>query len=543
MSGIGKGITTSSIARILKDRGLTVAPVKIDPYINVDAGTMNPTEHGEVFVTDDGFETDQDIGNYERFLDERLSGTHSITTGQVYSAVIQRERNLEYDGRCVEAVPDIPNEVIRRLNEVAKQHDADVVLVEIGGTVGEYQNSLYLETARMLRQLHPGHVAVALVSYLPVPRSIGEMKTKPTQQAVRTLQGAGLQPDVIIARSPAMIDAPRRKKIALFCNVRPEHVIAAPDLDQIYAVPQTFADQRLGEHITKLLGIRGKQYARPRGGLSPEWKKLLNQISRAEKPLKIGMVGKYFTTGGFVLKDAYISVIEAVKHATWAAGRRPELVWVDAELLKSAAATKRALKDVSGIVVPGGFGDRGIEGKIQAIRYARETKKPFLGLCYGMQLAVVEYARHVAGLSGAHTSEIAADTAHPVIDILPEQKDLLRQKKLGASMRLGAWPCAVIPGTVTAKAYGKSLSGRRHVVHERHRHRYELNDVYRQQLEESGLVISGINPERNLVEIIELPRHVHPFFIGTQFHPEFRSSPVRPHPLFRAFIQKTIRKN
>lgn len=541
MSGIGKGVTTSSIARILKDRGLTVAPVKIDPYMNVDAGTMNPTEHGEVFVTDDGLETDQDIGNYERFLDERLSGAHSITSGQVFLSVIQRERNLEYNGRCVEAVPDIPNEVISRLNAVAKERDADIVLVEIGGTVGEYQNLLYLETARMLRQMHPEHVAVALVSYLPVPKTIGEMKTKPTQQAVRELQGAGLQPDFIIARSPAAIDERRRKKIALFCNVRPEYVIAAPDANQIYGVPKTFAEQRLGEKMVAALGISAKRHPRPKSGLSTEWKKLMKQIEDSEKPLRIGMVGKYFTTGGFVLKDAYISVIDAVKHAAWSLGRKPELVWVDAEPIASKRSAAKVLQGMDGVIVPGGFGRRGVEGKITAIQHVREAGIPFLGLCYGMQLAAVEFARHVAGLSGAHTTEISSDTTHPIIDILPEQAELLAQRKLGASMRLGAWPCRVVPGTVTADAYG-FRGGRSRTVNERHRHRYELNNDYRTKLEESGLVISGVNPERNLVEIIELPKNTHPFFVGTQFHPEFRSSPIHPHPLFSAFAAAAVKK-
>ncbi len=542
MSGIGKGVTASSIARILKDRDLRVAPIKIDPYINVDAGTMNPVEHGEVFVTDDGMETDQDIGNYERFLNEHLTGAHSITTGQVYLSVIQRERNLAYEGRCVEAVPDIPNEVIARLDSVAKDRNADVVLVEIGGTVGEYQNLLYLEAARMLRQKYPDRVAIVLVSFLPVPKSIGEMKTKPTQQAVRTLQGAGLQPDFIIARAPVAPDRKRREKLARFCNVLEEHVIAAPDVEQVYTVPRGFARDRLGDRLLDVLHISQKKHVRPPGGLSKEWRALIKRIESAEKPLRIGMVGKYFTTGGFVLKDAYISVIEAVKHAAWAVGRKPELIWLDAETLAKGDAAKKALSDMDGIIIPGGFGHRGVEGKLAAIKYAREQKIPFLGLCYGMQLAVVEYARHVAGLTNAHSTEIIADTAHPIVDILPEQAELLAQRKLGASMRLGAWPCTVALNTVAAKAYGirsKSES----VISERHRHRFEFNNEYRSRLEQKGLVISGVNLQRNLVEIIELPKGTHPFFIGTQFHPEFGSSPVKPHPLFLAFSKAAKKKS
>ena len=535
MSGVGKGITVSAIARLLKDRGLVVAPVKIDPYINVDAGTMSPTEHGEIFVTNDGMECDQDIGNYERFLGEALSGEHSITTGQVYLSVIERERNLGYGGRCVEAVPDIPNEVLGRLAKIAQTRKADIVLVEIGGTVGEYQNLLYLEAARLLRQENPKHVAVALVSYLPVPISIGEMKTKPTQQAVRALQAAGLQPDFIIARAPTPIDEPRKRKLALFCNVPQEHIIGAPDTDEIYRVPKQFAQDRLGDKLLAAIGISGKRHVRPPGGLSLEWRKMLTSIDRAKKEISIGIVGKYFTTGGFVLKDVYHSVIEAVRHAAWKEGYVPKLTWIDAELLKGRREPKTLLKDFAGVIVPGGFGDRGIEGKIRAIRYVREAKIPYLGLCYGMQLAVVEYARNVLKLSGAHTTESKRNPAHPVIDILPDQTENLQKKRLGASMRLGAWTCAVRKGTVAARAYGLGSKGGQ--VSERHRHRYELNNDYRQRLEDAGLIISGVNPDRDLAEIVELKQEQHPFFVATQFHPEFQSAPTKPHPLFRAFIR------
>ncbi|OHA49243.1 MAG: CTP synthase [Candidatus Terrybacteria bacterium RIFCSPHIGHO2_01_FULL_58_15] len=534
MSGIGKGIAVSSIARILKDRGLRVAPVKIDPYINVDAGTMNPLEHGEVFVTEDGMECDQDLGNYERFLDESLTGHHSITTGQIYQTVITRERNLGYGGRCVEVVPDIPNEVIRRLREVARRRRADVVIVEVGGTAGEYQNILFLEAARLMRRGNPRHVAVALVSYLPIPHAVGEMKTKPTQQAVRALQSAGLQPDFIIARGAQSLDAPRKRKLALFCNVDEARIISAPDAEYIYRVPELFERERLGDRLLETLHISSRRYRRPSGGIAAPWRRLLRRIDRAHGELRIALIGKYFATGSFVLSDAYLSVIEALKHGAWAVGRRPVLVWIDAEQLERDTRALAVLGKFHGLLVPGGFGGRGVEGKLRAIRFAREHRIPFLGLCYGMQLSVVEFARNVCGLSGAHTTEVNPKTRHPVIDILPEQERLLRERVLGGSMRLGLFRCALRPSSVAARAY------KARETQERHRHRYELNNAYREILERKGMRMSGVNPDRDLVEIAELPGH--PFFVGTQFHPELQSRPLHPHPLFVAFAKAAARR-
>lgn len=535
MSGIGKGVATASIAKILQSKGFKVTAVKIDPYVNVDAGTMNPIEHGEVFVTSDGTECDQDIGNYERFIDQNLSTDNYITTGRVYQAVINRERNLGYGGKCVEVVPHIPEEVISRINkacltgrQAAKKSRADFVLIEIGGTVGEYQNSVFLEAARMMRLYKPKDILFILISYLPVPHMTGEMKSKPTQQAVRWLNMAGIQPDIIIARSVVPIDAPRKKKISIFCNVSEKDVISAPDVKSIYEVPLNFEEDNLGGRILKKFGLRPK-----RGTDLKDWQKLVRRIKTVKKPVKIGIVGKYFETGKFILTDSYISVIEAVKHAAWFHNRIPEIHWLSAEDYEKGSRAVNELKNYDGIIIPGGFGSRGIEGKIKAIEFCRKNKIPFLGLCLGMQLAVIEFARNVCELKGANSTEFAKNSPYPVIDVMPEQKVLLSEKRYGGTMRLGDYKCKLMPKTISVKAYGMP------VVFERHRHRYELNNKYREDLRANGLVLAGINPERDLVEIIEVQKH--PFFAASQFHPEFKSRPLRPHPLFREFIKAAIK--
>jgi CTP synthase len=528
MSGVGKGVAVASIGRILKSKGFRVTAVKIDPYINVDAGTMNPVEHGEVFVTEDGDECDQDIGNYERFLDEDITSENYMTTGRVYQSVINRERNLEYKGRCVEVVPDIPNETISRIKKAARKHKADFILIEIGGTVGEYQNMLFLEAARMLRLQHPKDVLFAMVSYLPIPSMIGEMKTKPTQTAVRTLNEAGIQPDIILARSQVPLDEPRKRKISVFCNIDKEDVISAPDVKSIYQIPVNFERDNLGKRILKKFKMRStKQDLK-------DWRKLLRTIESAKKTVKIGIVGKYFETGAFTLMDSYISVIESIKHAAWHYKLKPEIHWLAAGEYEKNPRKLKELKEYDGIIVPGGFGSRGVEGKIKAIEYCRKNKIPFFGLCYGLQLAVVEFARNVCGLKGAASTEVDPKTPYPVIDVMPEQKALIQEKKMGGTMRLGAYKCRVVPGTIAARAY-KELD-----ISERHRHRYEVNNSFRAALEKKGMVVAGINPQRDLVEIIELPGH--PFFVGVQFHPEFKSRPLRPHPLFREFIKVAANK-
>ncbi len=531
MSGVGKGIAASSIGKILQGRGFSVTALKIDPYINVDAGTMNPTEHGEVFVLKDGYETDQDMGNYERFLNIELTRDNYMTTGLVYKTVIEKERNLEYAGKCVQVVPHIPMEVISRIKKAVKQAAADVAIIEIGGTVGEYENILFLEAIRMLKSEVPEDVITAIVSYIPTPSKVGEMKTKPTQHAVRTLNGTGIQPDIIIARADRPLDEKRKEKIAIFCNVHREDVISAPDVESIYDVPVNFEKDHLSDILLKKLGLK----ARKSVGLG-EWEKKVKRIKGTKEVLKVGVVGKYFKTGDFVLSDAYISVIEALKHAACAVGRKLELTWIDSMIFEEDSKQLKGLKKYDGILIPGGFGSRGIEGKIKAIEFCRKNKIPYFGLCYGMQLAVIEYARHVAKLAGAHTTEVDQKAKHPVVDIMPEQKENLRKKNYGATMRLGHYPAKIFPETLAAKAYGTSQ------IVERHRHRYEVNPEYVDQLREAGMVFSATSPNGVLMEIAELSKKDHPFFLATQFHPEFQSSLLHPHPLFVAFLDACKKK-
>ena len=537
MSGIGKGVATASIGKILQSKGFKVTAIKIDPYVNVDAGTMNPVEHGEIFVTDDGTECDQDVGNYERFLDTNLTTDNYITTGRVYQSVINRERNLEYNGKCVEVVPHIPEEVISRINRLDRKTKADFILIEIGGTVGEYQNLLFLEAARMMKLKKPKDVLFILVSYLPVPKKIGEMKTKPTQHAVRSLNMAGIQPDIILGRSSFPLDEPRKKKIAIFCNVREEDVISAPDIDSIYEIPINFEKDNLGNLILK----KFKMKPRKRKNLK-DWIELVKTSKTSKFPVKIAVVGKYFETGFFTLMDSYISIIEAIKHAAWFYKRKPEIYWLSAEKYERESKSVKELKNYHGIIVPGGFGNRGVEGKIKAIEYCRKNKIPYLGLCLGMQLAVIEFARNVCGLKKANSTEFSADCKTPVIDVMPDQKTLLHEKKYGGTMRLGAYLCEIKPKTRTFQAYFGSKAPfpakKPLYTSERHRHRYELNNEFKQALESKGMVISGICPEKGLVELIELKNH--PFFVASQFHPEYKSRPIRPHPLFREFVKAAI---
>ncbi|MBI3421282.1 MAG: CTP synthase [Candidatus Sungbacteria bacterium] len=524
MSSVGKGVATASIGKILQARGYAVSLVKCDMYVNIDAGTIRPTEHGEVFVGEDGIEADQDLGTYERFTDQVSTAAHYLTTGQVYAEVIRRERDLEYEGEDVEVVPDIPNEIIRRIETVAEDDKGDFVVIEIGGTVGEYQNVLFLEAARMMKSRHKNDVLFVLVSYLPIPGKVGEMKTKPTQYASRTLNATGIQADFILCRSEQPIDDKRREKLALFCNIEPEEAISAPDVDSIYDVPVNFAKDGLDIKILNKLGLK------PRDDKLREWVDFAQHIKELRESVHIGVVGKYFNTGEFTLADSYISVIESIKHASWSLGFQPRILWLDAEAYEKDPAKLEELQACDGVIVPGGFGSRGVEGKIKAIEFCRTNRIPYFGLCYGLQLAVVEFARNICGLENANTTEVAKNTPHPVIDLMPEQVANIKEKRLGGSMRLGAYACKLQSGTASAQAYEAEL------ISERHRHRYEVNNAYRKQLEEKGMVVAGVNPERDLVEIIELPDH--PFFIGTQFHPEFKSRPLAPHPLFSAFIKK-----
>lgn len=535
MSGVGKGVASASIGKILQGKGFEVTALKIDPYVNVDAGTMNPTEHGEVFVLDDGTECDQDMGNYERFLGRDLTKANYMTTGSVYLSVIMKERNLAFGGKCVSVVPDVPLEIIDKIKQAAKKARADIAITEIGGTVGEYQNILFLEAVRILKLERPNDVLLVLVSYLPTLGEKGELKSKPTQYAVRTLNSAGLQPDLIIARAAHLLDKKRKDKIAFNCNTRIDDIISAPDVSSIYDIPINFEKDGLSKQVLKKLNIR------PVSKDLREWRKLIKTIRTVTKPVKIGIVGKYFSTGDFTLTDSYISVIEAVKHAAYALKRKPVIEWLsasdyDPKESKNWKENLKNLKNYDGIIVPGGFGSRSIEGKINTINFCRLNKIPYFGLCYGMQLAVVEYARNVLGLEDAHTTEIDKEAKSPVIDIMPEQKKLIAENNYGATMRLGAYPAALTKNTIAQEAYKTNK------ISERHRHRYEVNPDYISKLEKKGLVFSGQSPDKRLMEIMELPRDKHPFFLGTQFHPELKSKPITAHPLFLAFIRAASRE-
>ena len=525
MSGVGKGVATSSIAHILQARGLTVTALKIDPYINVDAGTMNPTEHGEVFVLQNGLETDQDMGNYERFLNTDIPDINYMTTGSVYQSVIRKERNLEYGGRNVEVVPDIPLEVIARIKNAAKVADADVTIVEIGGTVGEYQNILFLEAVRMMKTEMPNDVAVVMVSYLPVPGSIGEMKTKPTQTAVRSLNSAGVFADFILARGPLPLDQKRKAKIAQFCNVKADHVISAPDVPSIYDVPINFEKDMLSQHICELLSLSCDKKA----DLSA-WKRFVTKSKNGKDTVKIAVVGKYFSSGDFILSDVYLSVLEAIKYSAYHLGLKPEIHYLSSVSFEKGEKLAK-LKGYDGVLIPGGFGKTGVDGKLKVIEYVRKNKIPYFGICYGMQLAVLEFARNVAKLKGAHTAELDPKSPHPVIDVMLDQKEKIAQNDMGGTMRLGEYPAALRSGTIARRAYGAAE------ISERHRHRYEVNPTYVEALSQKGIVFSGTSPDARLMEIMELPEEIHPFFVGAQFHPEFHARPLSPHPLFSAFIK------
>jgi len=530
LSGVGKGITTASIGRILLSKGYNVSCIKVDPYVNVDAGTMNPIEHGEVFVTEDGDETDQDIGNYERFLNKNIYRENYMTTGRVYQTVIQKERNLEYNGKCVQVVPHIPEEIRERIQKAVRKTKAEIMVIEIGGTVGEYENLLFLEAARYMKLENPDDVLFVIVSYLPIPSKIGEMKTKPTQHAVRSLNSAGIQPNFIIARSRINIDDPRRKKIAIHCNVAKEDVISAPDIDSIYEVPINFSKDKLGERILEKFGLESKKQD------LVDWRKMVNVAKRAKKQVNIGIVGKYFATGDFCLADSYISVIEAIKHSASVNKCKPKFSWINTEEIEKNGV--KSLREYDGIIVPQGWGSRGSEGKIKTIKFCRENRVPYFGLCYGMQMAVIEFARNVCKLRRANSEEVDPRTPHPVIHIMSEQKELIVKKQYGGTIRLGGWPCRIKPNTHLAAAYEKKF-GNKKVFSERHRHRYEFNNKYRQKFEKAGLTICGTSPDGQLVEAIEITDH--PFFIGTQFHPEYISRPLDPHPLFVEFVRVCLR--
>lgn len=549
VSGLGKGITSASIGTILQAKGVEVTLVKIDMYLNVDAGTIRPQEHGEVFVTQDGLETDQDLGNYERFLSRSLHRENYMTTGQVYKSVIDRERAFGYEGEDVEAVPHITDEIINRITKAGEINKAEVVIVELGGTVGEYQNGLFFEASRILKLRQPKDVLQVHVTYLPFLKNTGELKSKPAQQSVQLLNGMGIQPDFIVARSELPIDQKRREKLAVFCNLHDEDIISNPDLKSIYQVPLIMEEQKFTDKIIKKLGLKKKLVA---SGLS-KWKKFEEARQKARKKIKIAMVGKYFTTGDYKLADSYVSVIEAIKQASWPQGINPELIWIDSAEYEKGEIN---LHGFDAIIVPQGWGSRGVEGKLKAVKYARENKIPFLGLCFGMQMATIEFARNVLKLKYANSTEVDPETRYPVIHVMRKQAEYLAKKQYGGTIRLGAWPCQIKKGTKLDEIYQKYGASRNapwhqdnglnlappntpNLVYERHRHRYEFNNDYLEQFEKEGFIISGTSPDGQLVEAIELKDH--PFFIGTQFHPEYIARPLTPHPIFIAFLKATAK--
>lgn len=552
ISGLGKGITSASLAFLLKSRGYKVTPVKIDMYFNVDAGTLRPQEHGEVFVTHDGMECDEDLGHYERFIHENLRRENYITAGQIYSEVIRKERAFEYGGETVDMIPHVTDEIIRRIKLAGEVNKADIVIVEFGGTVGEYKNGIFFEASRILRLKEPKNVIQLHLTYLPYMPHIGELKSKPAQTSVHILNSLGIQPDILVARSSVFLDSKRAEKLALFCNVAADKVFSNPDLDTIYRVPLFFHSQKqhLATTCLRLLGLRSKRHTGIRN-----LQNLISKVNNKHKrEVKIAMVGKYFSTGDYKLADSYISVIEALKHASWSQNLEPKLSWVDCEDVEKG---KVNLGIFDGIVVPQGWGSRGVEGKLEAVKYARENNIPYLGLCFGMQMATIEFARDVLKLKDANTTEADPETKFPVVHVMPDQAEYLKNGQYGGTIRLGAWPCAITPGTKLELAYQKfgnkktdpwnqpndlNKETRKNylTVFERHRHRYEFNSDYRADFEKAGLIIAGTSPDGKLVEAVELKNH--PFFVATQFHPEYISRPFTPHPVFMAFLEAVAKK-
>lgn len=518
VSSVGKGITTASLGRLIKNRGASVSIMKLDPYLNVDPGTMSPYQHGEVFVTDDGAETDLDLGHYERFIDENLSKASNVTSGQIYSTVIAKERRGDYLGGTVQVIPHITNEIKSRVRLAARQHDSDVVIVEVGGTVGDIEGQAYLEAIRqMRREVGRGNSLSIHVTLLPQLGATGEMKTKPTQMSVRDLRGVGIHPDIIIARAENEVPEDVREKIALFCDVDLEAVVGMPTVPSIYDVPMILEQAGLGKVIAR-------QFELPEHANMREWEAMVARIHEHRPTIRIALVGKYVE-----LHDAYLSVVEALEHAALANGVQVELDWVNSETA-TPEEMEHHLRKANGVIVPGGFGSRGVEGKIAAVRYAREHDLPYFGLCYGLHMMVIEASRNLLGLEGANTTEIDNSTAYPVIDIMPDQKDV----DMGGTMRLGLWECKLTDDTTAQAAYDTRT------IFERHRHRWEVNNQYLEQLAGVGLVVSGVNPGSGLAEVMEYTDH--PFFVGVQFHPELRSRPNRPHPLFAKFIEASKSK-
>ncbi len=524
ISGLGKGIVTASLSLLLKNLGLKIAPVKIDMYLNMDAGTLRPQEHGETFVLADGMETDQDMGNYERFLGEDLPRENYITVGQIYAEVLRKERAFEYGGDTVDAIPYLTDEVARRIRSAGEKIKADVVLVELGGTITlqEIQNRVVVEATRIMRLKNPGDVIQIHVSYLPFVKSVGELKSKPTQTSVYILNSMGIQPDFVFARSEVPLDQKRKDKVALLCNIFPDDLILCPDVPSIYQVPLIFEQQKVAEKVVSKLNLKTKSP----NGILREWKKMVDKMDTSKREVAIGIAAKYFKSGDFNLADSYVSVLEALKHAGAQLKLKINIVWINTE-------ENIDLKNIDGLIVPQGWGSRGVEGKIKAVQYARENKIPYLGLCFGMQMAVIEYARNVCHLKSANSEEVDPKTKYPVIHVMEDQKKYLEKHQYGGTIRLGQWPAVINKKSKLFDLYKQDK------VMERHRHRYEFNNKYRKILEKFGLKVSATSPDGKLVEAIELSDH--PFFIGTQYHPELQSRPLTPHPLFVGFLEACLK--
>jgi len=528
VSGLGKGITAASLGLLLKARGFSVSPIKCDMYVNLDAGTMNPTIHGEVFVTDDGLEADQDLGHYERYLNQDMGRPNYVTTGQIYHAIIQKERELAYDGKCVEVVPHVPEEIIARIYDAGC--GAEFVLAELGGTVGEYQSEVFLEATRIIAKRLPGRTAHVHVSYFPYLDSLGELKSKPTQLSIRKLNECGILPDFVVARSARTVDTPRFTTLCQNSNLEPDQIIFSPDMPSVYQVPLKLEEQQFAQKLLRRLGVD----VMPRARLGDWEARVRRLLDPAGPELRVAIVAKYHAVGDYSLSDAYVSVVEALHHVEAARGIRIRIDWIDAESITSQDEAAAQLRGAHGVIIPQGWGSRGSEGKIAAIRSARENRIPYLGLCYGMQMAAIEFGRNVLGLGGANSEEVDPATRHPVIHVMPDQAEFIRQKRFGGSIRVGAYPCHTVPDSRLREIYGAAE------ISERHRHRYEFNNDYRERYQAGGMLLSGLSPDGRLVEAIELPDH--PFFVGVQYHPEYRSRFEAPHPLFSAFAEACRRR-
>lgn len=533
ISGIGKGIAAGSISFLLQKAGYKIFPIKFENYLNIDAGTINPIEHGDPFLCDDGAETDMDIGTYEKFLRISMGSKNFVTMGQIYKYVIDKERRFEYNGEDVEAIPHVTDEITRRINTGMDEAGADIAVIELGGTAGEYQNIFYYEANRIMALRNRGDVIHVHVSYIPTPAHLGEPKTKPVQLSVKTLNSMGIQPDILITRSEKVIDERRRERFSMFCNMHPQDIISSHDVKNIYEVPLVLESQNITENILRKLDLPVRPIK------LGSWEKFLTDIKKIDKTIKVAIVGKYFKSGEYHLKDAYAALFDAIDHAGWANHTKVETVWVNAEQVEKDGPEKY-LKGVDGVIVPIGWGERGAEGMIAAASYARRKKIPYLGLCYGMQLAVIAFARDVLGWKDANTEENDKKTTHKVIHMIPGQKELLDRKIYGGTMRLGSWEAVVTPGTYAWEMYDKYvgfIDKKKNLTAERHRHRYEFNDDFVSDFEKAGLIISARSKIENLAEIVELPRSEHPFYVGTQGHPEYKSYPDKPHPIFVEFIK------